>query len=256
MGENRGDRKDLLNNYNYDMYDYLDLEEGDWDGGGYFAAYNVAQASGTEGFVLKGALNSILPAVQSYMEGKGSAYSIITPLCQDLHLSPLWEDEPQGYNYPGYWAQTLMDALESIVEEIQAQHYQEEGFWDFRTDQPRLSWHQLYLYFAAYMEWEEAGGTGPKPTIMDRDEADSIKIPACRLHKECNEESYPDDWGLDIEVPEIKQVQKIELLMDKLLPSDKQNPQTPAVPKQPVPEQPGQKEEGGIQPPSSFLFGD
>lgn len=80
--------------------------------------------------------------------------------------------------------------------------------------------------------------------------------PGNRPPKECNEESYPDDWGLDIEAPEIKQVQKIEFLMDKLLPPDKQNPQTPAVPEQPVPEQPVQKEEGGTQPPSSFLLGD
>lgn len=140
---------------------------------------------GTRGFVSEGSLNLLARRSYEVIQGGGSDRLIQSEVGLYVDFLNLWYNGEIA-NYWSWWRGSLCTAIRNAYQDVVDNHYQEEGWWNFYYDHPKLSYHQLQLFL---MDWEkyEAGELAEQPTVKPYDEAEAAVIPWCNLHQHCKE---------------------------------------------------------------------
>lgn len=164
-----------LNNLNYDFPTKNTL---------YPAVENIADAKGTYGFIVDGAISYYIEEFEN--SGDTTKYTLLAskiPL-KDINIDTPLLDEIYPNEFSTLRIEAQIEAIDDLITCIYTHNRQNEiDYWDEWLDKPRINYHQLQLYL---YDWEQMKfNGGPQAHVKSQEEADATIIPHCKLHYAC-----------------------------------------------------------------------
>lgn len=153
-------------------HNYTVIPNTDW-----WVPKSIYDGNGTYGFVYNASCNGLALTIDGGVEDRGyMRYYLLGMGASGVNS---WE-----------FSELCTEYITKAFADVRANHYREEGWWNFDVDTPAITYHQLMF---AYQDWLAAGGYGGVPADykvkwLSVTEAESMPIATCKLHKSCRGE--------------------------------------------------------------------